>query len=558
MSVSTLLGARSPSLVATGPLPTLTVLPGFLLYPDRIDALGPRVLDATFTEEEGLRRSLDRIVVLAVAAVAAGDTLLCLSDAEAGTDRAPVPALLAVSAVHAARRDGPADAVLPARVIGRTAGHPRDRVPPRLRRGRDLPAARTRDRRPPGRGRQGRRRPALAGERSAGCSPGSGGVLKVMSNGDLRRGELPRCTAVRGDRPRSHPLRGAPRGNALRHRRRPAGAVRAGGARPARSRACRPAAARQPRVREVPEGGEPHATDPDVVDALQAAVQGAHALRAAVRGDRFDLYDRFAALVNERTPLEPRDLELVPAGPPVPLEEVESADTIVRRFSGGAMSHGALSAEAHETIAVALNRLGARSNSGEGGEDSARFRDERNSAIKQVASGASAALPSTRRSPMSSRSRSRRAPSRARPDPGAQGERGDRTSPPGTAGRLAHLASAAPRHLLDRGSRAADLRPARGEPACRRVGEARRRVGRRHRRRGRREGARGRHPCRRRRRHRSEPSALDQARCTVGGGPRGDAAGARREPSARPRASSRRRRLQDRPRRRRRGAPRRR
>jgi glutamate synthase (ferredoxin) len=136
------------------------------------------------------------------------------------------------------------------------------------------------------------------------------------------------------------------------------------------------------------KGGEPHATDPDVVEALQAAVDGAHALRAAVRGDRSDLYDRFAALVNERTPLEPRDLlELVPAGPPVPLEEVEPADAIVRRFSGGAMSHGALSAEAHETIAVALNRLGGRSNSGEGGEDASRFRDERNSAIKQVASG---------------------------------------------------------------------------------------------------------------------------------------------------------------------------
>src|SRR5204862_7638383 len=57
------------------------------------------------------------------------------------------------------------------------------------------------------------------------------------------------------------------------------------------------------------------------------------------------------------------------------------------RFSGGARSHGSLSAEAHETIAIALNRLGARSNSGEGGEDPARFRDERNSAIKQVASG---------------------------------------------------------------------------------------------------------------------------------------------------------------------------
>jgi glutamate synthase (ferredoxin) len=136
------------------------------------------------------------------------------------------------------------------------------------------------------------------------------------------------------------------------------------------------------------KGGEPHATDPDVVDALQAAVSGAHALRTAVRDGRSDLYDRFASLVNDRAPLEPRDLlELVPADVAVPLDEVEPAESIVRRFSGGAMSHGALSAEAHETIAVALNGLGGRSNSGEGGEDSSRFRDERNSKIKQVASG---------------------------------------------------------------------------------------------------------------------------------------------------------------------------
>src|SRR4029077_20516263 len=115
-------------------------------------------------------------------------------------------------------------------------------------------------------------------------------------------------------------------------------------------------------------GGEPHATDPDVVDALQAAVSGAHALRSAVRGERSDLYDRFAALVNERVPLEPRDLlEFVHTGPPVRLEEVEPAESIVRRFSGGAMSHGALSAEAHETIAIALNRLGGGANSGGGG-----------------------------------------------------------------------------------------------------------------------------------------------------------------------------------------------
>ncbi|MGH8723024.1 MAG: glutamate synthase-related protein, partial [Burkholderiales bacterium] len=103
---------------------------------------------------------------------------------------------------------------------------------------------------------------------------------------------------------------------------------------------------------------------------------------------RWELYERFAELVNGRAPLEVRDLlDLVPARPPVPLDEVEPATAILGRFSGGAMSHGALSAEAHETVAIALNRLGARANSGEGGEDSARYRDERNCKIKQVASG---------------------------------------------------------------------------------------------------------------------------------------------------------------------------
>ena len=118
------------------------------------------------------------------------------------------------------------------------------------------------------------------------------------------------------------------------------------------------------------KGGEPHATDPDVVEALQEGVTAAHALVKAVKGERLDLYERFAELVNGRAPLEPRDLlEPVEAAEPVPLDEVEPVDSIVRRFSGGAMSHGALSAEAHETIAIALNRLGGRSNSGEGGED---------------------------------------------------------------------------------------------------------------------------------------------------------------------------------------------
>jgi glutamate synthase (NADH) len=71
----------------------------------------------------------------------------------------------------------------------------------------------------------------------------------------------------------------------------------------------------------------------------------------------------------------------------VPLEDVEPASNIVKRFATGAMSLGSISREAHETLAVAMNGLGGRSNTGEGGEDPARFLDNRRSAIKQVASG---------------------------------------------------------------------------------------------------------------------------------------------------------------------------
>ena len=142
------------------------------------------------------------------------------------------------------------------------------------------------------------------------------------------------------------------------------------------------------------KGGEPHETNGDVVDAAHE-MAAAHTLQRAVRNgssgidlEGWELYEKFSSLVNGRTPMEPRDLlELVPAGDPVPLDEVEPVEAIVKRFSSGAMSHGALSAEAHETIAIALNRLGGKANSGEGGEDPARFHDERNCRIKQIASG---------------------------------------------------------------------------------------------------------------------------------------------------------------------------
>src|SRR5438093_11722332 len=114
----------------------------------------------------------------------------------------------------------------------------------------------------------------------------------------------------------------------------------------------------------------------------------AHALRSAVRTNGWERYADFAELVNGREPMEVRDLlELRSAAQPVPLEEVEPAESIVQRFSSGGMSHGSLSAEAHETIARAFNNLGARSNCGEGGEDQARFRSDRHSRIKQDAFG---------------------------------------------------------------------------------------------------------------------------------------------------------------------------
>jgi glutamate synthase domain-containing protein 2/glutamate synthase domain-containing protein 1/glutamate synthase domain-containing protein 3 len=135
--------------------------------------------------------------------------------------------------------------------------------------------------------------------------------------------------------------------------------------------------------------GELHVWNPDTVAKLQHAVQHGNG------ADPRTTYAEFAGMVNDeavRKGLLRGLLKLRPAGPPVPLEEVEPATEIVKRFTSGAMSLGSLSREAHETLAIAMNRLGARSNTGEGGEDPSRYLPEENgdlrrSAIKQVASG---------------------------------------------------------------------------------------------------------------------------------------------------------------------------
>jgi len=125
-------------------------------------------------------------------------------------------------------------------------------------------------------------------------------------------------------------------------------------------------------------GGEYHMFNPDVVQALQ---------RAVLTGDYAD-YQIYARQVNQRPPSTLRDLlGLVPAATPLALTEVESIDALLPRFDSAGMSLGAISPEAHVALAIAMNRLGGRSNSGEGGEDPARYGTEKSSRIKQVASG---------------------------------------------------------------------------------------------------------------------------------------------------------------------------
>ncbi|GAB3368673.1 glutamate synthase large subunit [Azotobacter armeniacus] len=125
-------------------------------------------------------------------------------------------------------------------------------------------------------------------------------------------------------------------------------------------------------------GSEYHAYNPDVVSTLQAAVQQSDYAR----------FKEYSALVDQRPVSMLRDLlKVKEAAQPLALDEVEPLEAILKRFDSAGISLGALSPEAHEALAEAMNRLGARSNSGEGGEDPARYGTVRSSKIKQVATG---------------------------------------------------------------------------------------------------------------------------------------------------------------------------
>jgi len=390
MSLRTLLGARAPLLDERPEAACLVELESFFVFPSALARLRSVPLDATLGVGESLEAACERLARQAEAAVRAGSARLLVTDAASGPGRVPMPVLLAVGAVHhgliqarlrsqasiLVESDEPRESHHFACLLGFGA----DVVCPRLaletvaamsvadRLGGDRPSPDEAQQRfkeavedgvlkimakmgisevASYRGAQIFEAIGLAPAVVDRCFPGTPCPIGGVGFAELEREVLARHAAAHGDRPQLE----------------------------------------NPGYVKFRKGGEPHATSPEIVDALHETA-AAHALRKAVNGGGWNLYERFAGLVNDRRPLELRDLvEPVPAGPPVPLEDVEAAESIVRRFSGGAMSHGALSAEAHETVAIALNSIGARANTGEGGEDPARYRSERNSSIKQVASG---------------------------------------------------------------------------------------------------------------------------------------------------------------------------
>jgi len=385
MSLRTLLGQRA-GLLDEGRAPRLRELDSFFVFPSAIDELAPLRLSASFEAEEGLHAACERLRAEAEQAVRRGAVLLLLTDEGPG---APIPPLLAVAAVHGALVEAgvrtrvsllvASDEPRESHHFACLLGYGADAICPRL-------ALET--------------LAALAGvDKIGGDHPSpveaqlrfrravEEGVLKVMSKMGISdvasyRGAQLFDTLGLDQEVVDAYFGGTPA---------PVGGV--GLAELERECLARVAAASEqgaqlenPGYVKFRKGGEPHAANPDVVAALQETA-AAHALRRAVNGGGSGHYARFAALVNGRDAMELRDLlELAPTASSVPLDEVEPAAAIVTRFSSGGMSHGSLSAEAHEAIAVAFNRLGARSNCGEGGESRERFRTARNSRIKQVAS----------------------------------------------------------------------------------------------------------------------------------------------------------------------------
>jgi glutamate synthase domain-containing protein 2/glutamate synthase domain-containing protein 1/glutamate synthase domain-containing protein 3 len=420
MSLRTVLGPRAPILTEPADAAELLTLPSFFLYPSGVDNLElidkapwPVIpLDATFPASDGpdgLRAAVGRLTAEAVAAVEGGTGTLILDTEDAGADRAPIPSLLACGAVHQALSRQRlrsraalvvvADDVFDVHGFATLLGYGADAICPRLAL---ATVAAEADRVDDG----DLTSPEAQSRFQAAVEAG---VLKILSKMgictvDSYRGA--QIFEVVGLAPEvvESCFTGTP--NVVGG----IGWSALGEDVLARHEAAWADSAdlESPGFFRVRKGGEPHTKDKDTVQALNdlTLVQEkdgdgqdrdmliAHLLQAAIRSESSERYDAFAKLANDRALIELHDLlELVPAAEPIPVDEVEPAAEIAKRFSTGAMSHGALSKEAHETLAQAMNLLGAMSNCGEGGEDPYRYRtrgqgrDDKNSKIKQIASG---------------------------------------------------------------------------------------------------------------------------------------------------------------------------
>ena len=209
--------------------------------------------------------------------------------------------------------------------------------------------------------------------------------------------------------------------------------------------------------------GEPHLFNPDTVYKLQ------HSTRAK----RYDIFKEYTATVDDqsRKLMTLRGLfEFNSDREPVPIDEVEPIETILKRFSTGAMSYGSISAEAHETLAIAMNQIGAKSNTGEGGEDADRLHDpRRRSAIKQVASGRFGVTSEylTNADDLQIKMAQGAKPGEGGQLPGHKVYPWIAATRHSTPGVGSHQPAAAPRHLLDRRPQAADPRSEERQPAAR-------------------------------------------------------------------------------------------
>ena len=265
-----------------------------------------------------------------------------------------------------------------------------------------------------------------------------------------------------------------------------------------------------------------------------------HHLQKATRTGSYAAFKNYSKLINDqgRNLCTLRSLLEFKAATAIPIEEVESVDSIVKRFKTGAMSYGSISKEAHETLAIAMNRLGGKSNTGEGGEDPRAVHPAPERRLEELRDQAGRVRP-LRRDERVPRQRARAADQdgagrqarRGRPAARHQGLPVGRQDPPLHARRGPHLPAAAPRHLFHRGPGRADPRPEERQPPRAREREARLRGRRRHHRRRRRQGPRRRRAdLRLRRRHRRLAPDLAPARGpAVGARPRRDPPDARAE-----------------------------